>query len=195
MMINMSKTPIEEPAPIKIESSKTVQPNPEVAQGLYQWSIENTDGTVMTKYNDSGSKNVYADKSNVIVPIAKAKLISLTNAEGKEVASLDVPAGAVVFQRRRQISINFNNKFYDVQETVPATRVGNVMLPAKTVTKTIPEQYYDQVWLIGWRRREADKSVSLQFQAVYPDGLIEEYTAFGVKSWLYEPQWFTQEQV
>jgi len=172
----------------------SVKSNPKVRHGKMRWAVERKDGKTLGKYNVDGSKNVYhhrgktLDRSNI-------KTWGLTNEAGNAVAVMDVPEGAVVFQRRRNISINYRDKWYDVEQTLPPVLVGNKMLPERKVKRRFPEQYYDMVWIHGWRKREADGSVTVSFKAVYPDGRVEDYTAFGVKPWLYEPLWFSEEQV
>ena len=179
--------------PTRIKSPVTVQPNPNTPQGVFKWSINYADNTQLSKYNADGTKNLYATADGVKIALTNVASISLSN--GKNTVTLDVPAGAKVFQRRRAISINYRDKWYPVTQVIPPTQVGNKMLPERTVTKLIPEEYYDQVWIIGWRKRNADNSIQVQFKAVYPDGASEDYTAFGLKPWLYMPEWFEAEKV
>jgi hypothetical protein len=64
------------------------------------------------------------------------------------------------------------------------------------ITKTVWHYDYSQVWLVGWRRREADGSVTVKFLAVYPDGKVDVHNGWGEKPWLYEPEpWLDGEQV
>jgi hypothetical protein len=127
---------------------------------------------------------------------ASVKTIALQDEEGKEKVSVDVPEGAEVFQRHRVVKINFNNKFVNITQVIPASydEASGIASPEKTVIRSIPETTYQDVYLIGYRVR-VDKEVQVFFKALYPDGKIEEYTAFGTKAWLYEPEWFPEETV
>ena len=159
-----------------------------------RWALERKNGKATRKYNEDGSKNVYHHGGKTLDRDG-IKNWGLTDEQGNVVATLSVPDGAVVFQRRRNISINYRDKWYDVTQVLPPTQIGGKMLPERKVTRRLPEQYYAEVWLHGWRRREADGSVTVSFKAVYPDGKVEDYTEWDAKPWLYEPQWFSEEEV
>ena len=178
----------------KIKASKTVVQQPKVKQGKYRWSIEYNNGNVMDKYNADGTKNVYCQKQDgkpkVFVPLTDVASIGLTDADGNIIAAMPVPDGAVVFQRRRVRDINYYNRFHTATTTVPAGAFAGRWYPERQVTKTYPEYTYGECWLIGWRT-----STELRYKCVYPDGKVEEYTEWGVKPWLYEPQWFPDEGV
>lgn len=183
----------------KVAAAKTVVAPEQSTQGKYRWSFEYKDGRTASKYLDESTKNVYASREGVAakvqVPLRDVAAAALTDEAGKIAAVIEVPEDAVVWQRRRVVPINYNSRFYDYTETVPATRTAGGMTPEHKVTRKLPEVTYDQVWLIGYRRREADGVVSIRFKAVYPDGKVDEHTAFNSKAWLYEPEWFSEEQV
>jgi len=185
----------------KIKGAKTAVAQPLNKQGRFRWSFEYQDGKIIDKYNSDGSKNVYAErdeagKPKVHVSLQNVQAVALTNWEGKIMAVMDVPEDAIVFQRRRaNIRINYYERFHDIVEVIPEAYEGGIYYPERKVPRRVPETTYDQVWLVGWRRREADGSVMVDFKAVYPDGKIDEYTKWGMKGWLYEPEWFSEEQV
>jgi hypothetical protein len=185
--------------PVKLKSSVTATPLPVQYQSRYRWSFEYADGKVMDKYNDDGTKNVYAGRIGksvkVHVPLQDVKTAALTDVNGNVVVVMDVPEGAVVFQRRRVRDINYYNKFHLVTKTVPATVLDGRYVAERQVTKTYPEYTYSEVWLLGYRKREPDDTIRVQFKAVYPDGKVEEYSQWNVKPWLKEPEWFSEEQV
>ncbi len=186
-----------------IKSAKTVPVSPEEVQGAFRWIIIYKDKTVISKYNADNTKNVYADKGKIIVPVTNATAISLTDKEGNVVTNVAVPDGAVVFQRRRGawgaagLRINYYDRWYDATETIAGgyDKSRKAWIPDHTVTRRVPEVTYEEYWIVGWRKREADKSITMQFDAVYPDGKVDHHTAFGEKPWLYEPQWKPEEQV
>ena len=168
-------------------------------RGKLRWSFEYRDGKTASKYLDTQTKNVYAARegaeAKVQIPLKDVSVAALTDEQGNLAAVIEVPEGATVFQRRREVVVNYNGKFYDYTETVPASRTAGGMTPERQITRRLPEVTYDQVWLVGWRRREADGSVTVRYKAVYPDGKVDEHTEFNTKPWLYEPEWFIEEQV
>jgi hypothetical protein len=168
-----------------------------VQKGKYRWAIERKSGKV-EKYDEDDAKTVYHWKDNMgnlrSLDRTNIKTWGATDDEGATVAVMDVPVGAVVFQRRRIMDINFNNQFHTAEEVVPAGPVGGRWFPERKVVKTYPEYTYSEVYLVGWRKRDGNV-VTVHFKAVYPDGKVEEYDAFNMKPWLDEPDWFTEEQV
>ena len=178
----------------KIKGSKTMQPSNRCQQGKLRWIIELKNGDIMDKYNEDGTKNVYANKVagkvKVHVPIKEVKTVGLKDEKGNVLAVMDVPDGAVVFQRRRVRDINYYNRFHTATQTVGGKLVGGRWVPERILSKQVPEYTYGECWLIGWRT-----SSEVRYKCVYPDGKTEEYNAWDVKPWLYEPQWFSDEQV
>jgi len=201
-------------------------------QGFYRWSITYEDGSVMDKYNDDKTKNLYVKDNKVIVPLTKATAISLTDDKGNVATTVTVPKGAVVFQRRIGFlfggGVNYNNSFTEVEIPVPAvmtalvkskTRPGQSewvemefdsatnkykpivgtqqlkLWPARVIKKLVPEITYREYWIVGWRKREKDGSVTVAFDAVYPDGKVDHHNAWLEKPWLAEPRWKPEEQV
>jgi hypothetical protein len=183
----------------KLKGSKIAQAAPLIHQGKYRWSFQYKNGKVMDKYNADGSKNVYCsreeDKGKVHVPLQDVTAAALTDSEGNVVAVMDVPEGAVVFQRRRVRDINYYNRYHDIVTVVPECVIDGRYYPERKVTKRYPEYTYSEMWLIGWRKREVDGSMSVCYKAVYPDGKVEEYTDWNVKPWLKEPEFFDDETV
>lgn len=183
----------------KVKGSKTMTAAPKRRQGKYRWSFEYASGDVMDKYNEDGSKNIYAGRENkkakVHIPLTDVVSLGLTDAEGNLATVMDVPSDATVFQRRRVMDINYFNRFHDAVKESPAGVFQGRWYPKSSRTKRYPEYTYSEVWIIGWRRREADDSITVRFKAVYPDGLVEEYTEWLVKPWLGELVWLPEEQV
>lgn len=178
---------------------KTVTAPQATSQGKYRWALEYKNGDYVRKYNDDNTKNVYAErtlnKAKVLVQLQNVSLASLTDEKGNVAATIEVPEGAVVFQRRRVTPINYNNRFHEVKQVIPPTLTQGGVTPERVIVKVLPEVMYDQVWLIGWRKREPDDTISVRYKAVYPDGKVDEHTAFNVNNWLYEPEWYSEEQV
>ena len=170
-------------------------------QGKMRWCFEYKNRTFIDKYNSDNVKNVYAVRDKVKVPLQAVAKVALYNEYNRRITDLAVPDGAVVFQRRRVGPVNYEMKFFEFTETTPAYRDESTgkIYPPKTITrKDMPYALYDQVWLIGWRKREVDNSVTVKFKAVYPDGKADTHTSFcvdGSKDWLREPAWFSDEQV
>lgn len=183
----------------KVKGPKTMIPPPRNRQGRYRWSFEYESGDVMDKYNEDGTKNIYAGRENkkakVHVPLTGVVSAGLTDADGNLATVMDVPSDATVFQRRRVMDINYFNRFHNAEVVSPAGVYGGRWYPESRRMKRFPEYTYSEVWIIGWRRREADDSITVRFKAVYPDGLVEEYTEWSVKPWLGELEWLPEEQV
>ena len=167
-------------------------------KGRYRWVAEYKNGEVKGRYNKDGSKNVYhgLDSSGTPQAVSRKgiKTWGFTDVNDKPVTVLDVPDGAQVFKRRRVMDINYYNRFHDVEETLGGKVEGGRWVPEQKVVHRYPEYTYSEVWLIGWRLRVGG-GVKVQFKAVYPDGKIDEYTAWDLQPWLYEPEWFSEEQV
>ena len=182
---------------VRVKGVKTMAPPPVNRQGKYRWSFEYASGDVMDKYNVDGTKNVYSGRENkkarVFVPLDNVVTAGLTDADGNLATVMDVPVGAVVFQRRRVMDINYFNRFHDAEVVTPEGVYGGRWYPESKRMKRFPEYTYSEVWFIGWRLREADDSISLRFKVVYPDGVVEEYTEWGVKPWLGELEWLPDE--
>ena len=178
----------------KIKGPKTLKAPKLVKQGKLRWSIELKNGDIMDKYNDDDTKNVYSSRENgqikVHAPIKEAKSIGLKDDKGNVVAVMDVPDGAVVFQRRRVRDIPYHGKFVTATKKVGGELIGNRWIPERTLTKKVPVYDYGQCWLIGWRT-----ATELRYKCVFEDGRVDEYTEWDVKPWLYEPEWFPAEQV
>jgi hypothetical protein len=132
--------------------------------------------------------SINVDRSNI-------QTFALQNEQGNTQVSVDVPPNGEVFQRHRVTAINYYSRFHDIAEQIPEHVENGRYIPAKTLVKTYPEITYDDVWLIGYRKRELDGIVTVFFKALYPDGKIEEHNAFNEKPWLYEPEWFAEEAV
>jgi hypothetical protein len=189
--------------PVELKSAKVLPASDPEVQGQYRWAITYNDGTVLAKYNRDNTKNIYADKGKVIIPLSNASSISLFDAKGAEVTKLAVPEGAVVFQRRRGawgaggLRINYYDRWHDVEEIVPGfyDKSRKMWVAGRTIIRHVPEVTYEECWIIGWRKREKDNSVTVAFDAVYPDGKVDHHISFNEKPWLFEPQWKTEEQV
>lgn len=157
----------------------------------YKWVIEAKNGSTVKPRDEKDKVTPYTE-----APLKDAKNFGLEDEQGNIKVVIFVPDGAVVFQRRRTVKINYNNKFVTINEAVPAYVDGQgILRPEKKTARTVPETTYEAVWLIGYRLRNNKGDVEIQFKAVYPDDKIEEYKAFGGKPWLYEPEWLTEEQV
>jgi hypothetical protein len=185
----------------KIKAAKTIQSPKLQQQGKLRWSIELKNGDVMDKYNGDGTKNVYASKENgkvkVYAPIKTAKTIGLTDPEDNVLAVMDVPDGAVAFQRRRVADIPYSFSKVKATKKIGGKLSGNRWIPERTLTKLVPVYEYGQCWLIGWRT-----PTECRFKVVFEDGRVDEYTEFATKpytqahpSWTKEPEWFPDEQV
>ena len=179
---------------MKLKGVKTAKPAVLKRCGKMRWFINYKNGDSIDKYNGDGTKNVYCQKEQgnpkVYVNLNEASSIGLTDNNGNLITTLDVPDGAVVFQRRRVRDINYDNKFHSFTTTVPAGVYGGKYYKEKQVTKMYPERTYGECWLVGWRTSDA-----LCYQVVYPDGKVDEFTEWDTKPWTYEPEWFADEQV
>lgn len=168
-------------------------------RGKYRWAQEKKDGSVLAKYNADDTKNLYhwRDEQGVLYTMDRANLTSwgVTDAKGKAAAVLDVPEGAQVFQRRRVIDINYFNRFHDVHVKIGGKVVGGKYLPERVVTRRYPEHTYGECWLLGYRVRKPNGQLEVKGKVVYPDGKVEDFTKFGQKPWLGEPDWFEEELV
>lgn len=189
----------------KIKASKTMKPAKLIKQGKLRWVIETKNGDVMDKYNDDNTKNIYASKEGtgtarkvkVHAPITEAASIGLKDDQGNVIAVMDVPDGAVAFQRRRVMDIPYNFKKVTATKKVGGKLIDNRWIPERTLTKQVPVYEYGQCWLIGWRT-----ATECRFKVVFEDGRVDEYTEFATKpytkahpSWTKEPQWFPDEMV
>jgi len=190
--------------PIELKGSKIMPLSDPTIRGQYRWIITYKDGTKIDHYNKDETKNIYSQGDKVLVPLINADTISLADATGNEITSVKVPDGAVVFQRRRGawgaggLRINYYNRWHDVEEIVLGgyDKSRKMWVPDHTVTRHVPEVNYEEYWIIGWRKREADGSVSVEFDAVYPDGKVDKHKAWNEKPWLTEPKhWKSEEQV
>jgi len=130
-------------------------------------------------------------RAKVNVPLTDATSIGLKDAAGNIVAVMDVPAGAKVFQRRRVRDVNYHGRYHDARVKVGGRLSSSGRwIPERWLSKRVPEYTYSEFWLIGWRTK-----TEVRYKVVYPDGLVEEFTEWNVKPWLYEPEWFTEEKV
>lgn len=161
----------------------------------YDWVIEQKNGKVTPK-KDKGVLTPYHTRSSH-VPRDKIQTVMLQDEQGNPKAILDnIPDGAEIFQRHRYIPINYHDRYHTITESIPESFDPNTrqLTPAKSVTRTLPEWTYMEFWMIGYRRR-VGASVEVYFKAVYPDGKIDEHHGWGEKPWLFEPDWFSEEQV
>jgi len=159
----------------------------------YDWVIQHKNGKVTKKHDDKGL-NPYHTRDKT-TKRDNVQTFALQDEQGKTIVLVNVPDGAEVFQRHRVTPINYFNRFHDMPETVPEHVENGRYVPAKTLSKSYPEITYDDVWMIGYRKREADGSVTVYFKVVYSDGKIEEHNGWNERSWLFEPEWFSEEQV
>lgn len=184
---------------VKVKGRKTMGPAPIHKQGKLRWSFEYADGSVMDKYNEDGTKNIYAGredkKAKVFTPLTGVVSAGLTDPDGNIASVMDVPEGALVFQRRRVMGINYYNRFHPHEVVIPSGVRNGRWRPEVKRMKQVPEYNYDEVWIIGWHKREADDSITTRFKAVYPDGTVEEYTEWAVKPWLGELEWLPHEML
>jgi hypothetical protein len=160
------------------------------------WVLEHKNGKV-TKKKDAGKLNAYHNREGH-TKRDNVKTIGLQDEQGAPTLVVDVPDGAEVFQRHRgNIQINYFQRFHDVTETTPETFDPNsrTVISARTTTRRLGEITYGEVWLVGWRKRETDQTVTVYFKALYPDGKIDEHHGWNEKPWLYEPEWFAEEQI
>lgn len=199
-----------EPDEVEVNSkTTTTQLSPADMQGKYRWCFEYADKTFIDKYNSLNAKNVYVqrvgDTATVQVPLSDVVCVALYNVYNNRVVEIKVPSGAVVFQRRRVAPINYEGKFFVYKGEVPAYQdpATGKIYPPKPFTKTVPYEAYSECWIVGWRKRESDNSVSTEFRVLYPVTgnqplQIDTHTAWcsdGSKDWLREPEWYPQEQV
>jgi hypothetical protein len=166
-----------------------------------KWVIEHRDGQFSKPRDDKGNLNPYhhrdAEGVHHHTKRDNVKNFALVNDADVPVVVVSPPADAVVFQRRRVIRINYNNQFHTIVDVTPEwydTTTG-IYHAEKKAARTVPETTYEDFYMIGWRKRNPDGTVTVQFKAVYPDGKTEEYTKFGEKPWLSEPEWFAEELV
>jgi hypothetical protein len=189
------------------------------------WVLEHKNGQVTAKKDAKGKLTPYTNKRNSeYAKRDNITTIALQESGGKTVVLVDVPDGAEVFQRHRGFingGINYYSRFHNVNfwvdnitGAVLLTQVDNqqVQEPVitdvfdpfsrqlipniKKISKVIPEWTYRECWIVGYRKREANGTVTIKFKAVYPDGKIDEHTDFnidGSKSWLAEPEYFAEE--
>jgi hypothetical protein len=162
----------------------------------YTWVIEHTNGDVTAKRDNKGVLHPYHLRGDISsVPNKEIRTIGLQDEMGKPVVVVDVPKGAYVFQRHRTVPINYTGRTHEATQTIPSYVSNGRFYAEKTVTKTYPEATYDDVWIVGYRKRKKDGSVTIFFKTVYPDGKIDEHHAWNEKPWLFEPEWFIEEQV
>ena len=184
---------------VKVKGRKTMNPAPERRQGRYRWVYEYADNTVISKYNEDGTKNRYAGredgKAKVFIPLTGVTSAGFTDADGNVVTVIDVPEGATVFQRRRVTKINYFNRFHEAEVIIPEGVRRGRWWPEKRRMKMFPEINYEEVWIIGWHKREDDGSITTYFKACYPRGPIDEYSEWGLKKWLYELEWLPHEML
>jgi hypothetical protein len=187
------------------------------------WALEHKNGSVTSKKDKQGKLNVYSDvRSGKHAKRDNVKTIALQDSSGKTVVLVDVPDGAEVFQRHRggTQGVNYYNRFHTVNTwvdnatgEVKLTQVDNQQVQEPTITevfdpatrrmianlrketKVLPEWTYSEFWLVGWRKRESDGTITVRFKALYPDGKIDEHNAWKEKPWLEEPEWLPEEQV
>jgi hypothetical protein len=153
------------------------------------WAIEHQNGNVTQKRDAQGKLTSYHTRSKH-AKRDNAKTIALQDESGKTAVLVSVPQGAEVWQRHRVVPINYYNRFHDVTTTVPAHLENGLYLAETSQTKSYPEITYQEVWMIGWRTKTA-----VYFKALYPDGKIDEHHGFTEKPWLFEPEWFPEENV
>jgi hypothetical protein len=158
------------------------------------WAIQHADGTVTAKRNPDGSLNPYHTRESN-TKRDSPKTLALQDSKGNTIILIDnIPDGAEVFQRHRQVPVNYNNQFHTVTQTVPAhiDEASGRYVSESSITKTYPEVTYDNLWIIGYRIRNGG-AVNVYFKVLYPDGLIEEYNDWGVKPWLFPVELFAEE--
>jgi hypothetical protein len=186
------------------------------------WVIEHKNGDVTSKHDGKGNLHPYHLRDGFSsVPNKTLKTIGLTDTAGHPVLIVDIPKGAYAFQRHRggRHGINYFNRFHtvtrwtDKEGKVIAIKIDEQQVTEPEITWTfnpdtrqnepnlykhvqvIPEWTYTEYWMVGWRKREADNSVTVFFKVLYPDGKIDEHHSFTEKPWLEEPEWFPEEQV
>lgn len=169
-------------------------------QGKYRWCFEYADRSYIDKYNSDNIKNVYAVREQVQIPVTGVAKVALYNEFNRRVADIEVPDGAVAFQRRRVGPINYSNRFFTFKGEVPAYQdpTTGKIYPPKPFTKQMPYEDYTECWIIGWRKANV-----VEFKVVYPQCgeapfQVDTHTAWvndGSKDWLREPAWLSQEQV
>jgi hypothetical protein len=159
------------------------------------WVIQHKDGAVTAKKGKDGSLNPYHTRE-AYTKRDSAETIGLQDDKGNTVVLVNVPSGAEVFQRHRQVPINFYNRFHDMTQTIPGhvNESTGRYVPEEKKTKTYPEITFDECWLIGYRTRKG-ADVTVYFKVLYPDGTIEEYDAWNVKPWLFPVELFAEELV
>ena len=157
----------------------------------YNWVIEHKNGQITAKRDQDKKLNAYHTRQEH-VKRDNVKTFALQDEQGNPKVIVDVPDGAQIFQRHRVVGVNYYNRFHEVTESTPEhfDSTSHKFIPAKTTKRTIPEYTYDDVWLIGYRT-----ATEVYFKAVYKDGKIDEHHGWNEKPWLYEPEWFPEEQV
>lgn len=180
--------------------TQTAEIQPLTSQGRMRWCFEYADRSYIDKYNSDNVKNVYAVREQVQIPVEGVVKVALYNEFNRRVADIEVPAGAVAFQRRRVAPINYTGRKFTFNGEVPAyqdPRTGKIY-PPKPFTKQVPYEDYTECWIIGWHTTDA-----VQFKVVYPQNgdmpeRVDLHTAWindGSKDWLREPEWLSQEKV
>jgi hypothetical protein len=195
--LNVDVAPDETEKNSPVQTAETL---PLIKQGKYRWCFEYRNRNYIDKYNSDSVKNVYAVRDEVQVPVTGVAKIALYNEYNRRITDLEVPVGAIAFQRRRVGPINYSNRFFTFTDNIPAYKdpKTNKIYPPKTITKNVPYEDYSECWIIGWRTKDA-----VEFKVVYPQTgenpfRIDEHTEWckdGSKDWLREPQWLKQEQV
>jgi hypothetical protein len=157
------------------------------------WAIEHRNGQVTEKRDKQGNLNSYHTRQGH-TKRGNAKTIALQDEAGNPKVIVEVPNGAEVFQRHRVCPINYNSQFHDVTTTILGHVENGLYIAETTQNKTYPEVTYQEVWIVGYRQR-VGTVVTVYFKALYPDGKIDEHHGWTEKPWLFEPEWFPEENV
>ncbi len=163
----------------------------------YDWVIEHKNGQFTAKHNKDKNLNPYHTR-DVHTKRDNVSTFGLQDTDGNVKALVNVPDGAEIFQRHRgNIAINYFNRFHDVTESTPETFDPQTRqaIPARAIIRRLGEITYGEVWLVGYRKRESDGTITVYYKALYPDGKVDEHHGWSEKPWLYEPEWFSEEKV